>query len=140
MAGAFQSSAFQNSAFQTDGSATVTPAGVKHKKRQTYTVRTPNGTQVFDTQAEANQFIGAEQRRLAAQRKELATQGVFTPKVRLEAVRTDLVPDLPPVPSSWTQIAPAPEFTAPKLDTAAAQAYLRLRDDEDALAAILEWL
>lgn len=136
----FDAAIFDPAIFDTGGAAVVTRAGVKHKKRQTYTVRTPSGTHVFDTQAEANAFIGAEQRRLAAQRKELATQGVFTPKVRLEAVRTDLEPDLPPVPSSYLKVAPAPEFTAPPLDAAAAQAYLRLRDDEDALAAILEWL
>lgn len=138
MAGAFQASAFQNSAFQTDGSAAV-QAGVKHKKRRTWAVRTPSGTQVFDSEAEANRFIGSEQRRLAALRKELAKAGVFAPKVTLKAVRADLEPD-EYTPSAYLRVAPAPQFTVPQLDPRIAMEFLQRRDDEAALSAILEYL
>lgn len=140
MAGAFQASAFQNSAFQTDGSAIATPAGVKHHKRRKWRVKTPEGTFDFGSEGQATAFIGREQRRLAAERKQAATVGVFLPKVRLEAVRTDLEPDAPYITPAALKVAEAPQFIAPQIDYALAAEMLSRQDDEDAMALIMEYL
>lgn len=139
MAGAFASSAFQNSAFQTDGAAVATPAAGKHRKRENWRVRTPEGTFDFDSAARAQAFVANERRRLAAERRELADQGVFTPKAKLQVVRTDLEPEVAIAPTAL-RLESLPEFVAPQMDRALVLELLARQDDEAAMALILEHL